>query len=128
MTTEETFRKKYTFINEETIRQAGLDNPELLKDMILVPYFSPFTISLLIEGLGNLTLDKYFDFILSYLNHENPFIQEGVILSLSEYYVEKPKKYNFIKALLENKLKDTPSEGVKKQISAQLYYMKFMTT
>lgn len=128
MTTEELFRKKYTFINEETIRKAALENPKLLKEMVLVPYFRPFTTSLLLEGLGSLISEEYFDFILSYLNHENPFIQEAVILSLSGYYVEYPKKYAFIKELLESKLKNTPFEGVKKQIKSQLYYMKLMTT
>jgi hypothetical protein len=127
MSPEQKFRAKYTYINEETIKEAALKNPELLKEMILVDYFRPLTTACLIEGLGNLANPLYFEFILSFLQHENPLIQESVVMSLSTYYVEDFKKYIFIKDLLIHHIDNTQHSGVKEQIKCQLDYMDLMT-
>ena len=106
----DTYRAKYTHLNNETLIVASKEDPELLFELINDTSWRPSTRADILEALAIGSRQEYFEFIKSKVNEAAPHIREAAFNSLFEYYIGNPN-YSFLKELFEESLeKETQAE------------------
>lgn len=122
------FRDIYTYINHDTLRACSYEHPELLIEIINSPDFSPTIVNEELDALCDIVNPKYFELIMSFINHVNPRIQITAYWGIRFYYDEYKGEYEWIpdflkKELTKNLHPDTREALIKiqKNISKETY-------
>lgn len=118
------YRRIYIYYNEDTLKQAVINHPELVKEIIKHPEIRGLARAYGLHSLGQSLNPLYFEFIKNSLQDPSPFLREAAALALCEYYCEDKEKYIEVKVLLEEALKEEKGEGVVKQLKGLLDYME----
>ncbi len=106
------FREKYQFLNDETIKKANIENPELLVQLIEDRSLLPTTRADILEALAVGAREEYFVFIKNKLNDESPHIRAATVYALLEYYSKNSAKYSDLLVTLKEKKSDEHAVGV----------------
>ena len=113
------FEKKYTYINEDTLRLAVTECPEFVKKLFYDETLDGFTRSHVLFAIAVWTEDKdsIFPMMMEQMNHPNAFIREIAVRGLYQCYASDSEKYGYLKEVLEKSLEQEKAEGIRKRIS-----------
>jgi hypothetical protein len=121
------FEKKYTYINEDTLKSGVSECPELVKKMFYDETLDGFARSHVLFAIAGWTEDKdsIFTMMMEQINHSNEFIREIAVRGLYQCYASDIEKYGYLKDVLEKRLEQEKAEGVRKRISSVLAQMSY---
>lgn len=111
------FRKRYEFINDETLEKASTECPELLQGIILDETINPLAKSHALYALSLGGREQYYSFIKGFINHPSPFLRESACMGIFEYFenVEEARSKD-VKEVLERALRIEKATGVKEKM------------
>ena len=119
----ERFEKKYGSGNDESLKKASSEDPELLKELILDEELQPLGRSHSLFALAHTNREEHFSFIKNFVQHESPFLREIAFRGLFQYYDVKEEKHTELKELFKIYLETEQSPGVFNRISSLLKEM-----
>lgn len=118
----EIYRMKYKYLNDETLRIASKENPELLIKLIDDTNLRPSTRGDILEALSIGGRKEYFAFIKDKIDEPAPHLREAAFNGLYEYY-SRYEEFAFLRNLFEEKFSQEQAKGVRDTISELLEEM-----
>jgi hypothetical protein len=119
------FKEKFGgVINEKTLTQAALKEPQFLADFITQGKIKNFTKALALSKLGLAGDDTFLGLIKSLILDPSPLVREGAYQALAEYFLNDEDKYSYLYEDFKNALETETGEGVKKQIVSLMKVME----
>lgn len=110
------YRQIYTYLNEETLKQAMEDgNGDLLVNM-LKEQLNRISVATILITLGNSLKSEYISLLWYYTNHSDPLTRESAYMALSCYPDEEKPQYNYFLTKFKNNLIAEKSPGVRKSL------------
>lgn len=106
------YREKYEFLNDDTIKKANTENPELLVQLIEDRTLLPTTRADILEALALGAREEYLALIKNKLNDESPHLRAAAINALYEYFSKDSAKYSSLLDMLKKKKSVEQAEGV----------------
>ncbi|MEN0059404.1 MAG: hypothetical protein AAGB31_11265 [Bdellovibrio sp.] len=122
----EIFRKRYEYLNDETLRIASHEKPELLVKMIGDKTLQPTTRADIIEALGVGARAEYYTFIKKQMYDTSPHLREAAANALFEYFSEDPVQYQTLVQEFHQLLQSESAKGVQANLKELLGQMSEM--
>jgi hypothetical protein len=111
----DSFREKYTHLNDENLLKASFEKPELLIQMVSDTDLRPSTRGDILQALAFGARAEFFDFVYGQLKSDSPFLREAALLSLFGYY-QSNEKYAFLKSEFLKLFDVEGAKGVRKTL------------
>jgi hypothetical protein len=119
------FKEKFGgVINEKTLTNAAMKEPQFLADFITQGNIKNFTKALAVSKLGLAGNDTFLGLLRSLTRDSSPLVREGAYKALAEYFFNDEEKYSFIYEEFKAALENETGDGVKKQIVSLMKVME----
>ena len=117
---EERFRKKYEFINEDTLAMAAQELPELVEALVVDDKLTPLARANALLALSYTHNEDYLSLIKAFISYESPLMRESAFMGLFEYYDRDDEEHLELKDLFKKMLETEKAPGVKQRIALLL--------
>jgi hypothetical protein len=120
---ETLFRKKYEYLNPETLQIASIESPDLVEGILGDEKSDPLVRSFALMALAHTGNEHYVSVLKIYAHSDAPLIRESAFVGLYEFYDLQENKNLELKAFFKERLITERAPGVQARIKSILEQM-----
>lgn len=117
------FRRKYKYINEDTVNEAAKDSPDLVLGVLGMESANVYTRSMALLALAGTCDEQYISIFKYFAGSNSPFIRESAFMGLFNYYDKFEGRNLDLKDYFQQKLESERSSGVRARLKEILGMM-----
>lgn len=120
---EDLFRKKYEYVNPETLELASKESPDLVQGILGDEKSDPLMRSFALMALAQTGNDQYIPVLKIYSQSDSPLIRESSFIGLYEFYDLAENRNLDLKKFFQERLLAERAPGVHTRIKSILEQM-----